>query len=157
MAIECAALLLPNINPLNTMQILEIREELKPYLSPFRMSLLKLAKDLDTAISDSATDQDVREKAALLVKTSVVPQLVELRAAIDRPNKDWYKWAFGAAKYAPSLAAAYASVPLALAAASLTAICDALVHVADAQAKNQDTARSGMYFLLRLMELGKEK
>lgn len=152
LAIECAGLILPNVKPLHPLQIVELREELRPYLRPFRMSLLSLAHDLNGAIQSSSSDDEIKEAAAFLVRTKVVPQLEQLKGDIENPDKPWYSWAFGITKYAPSLATAYASVPLALAAGALTAICDVLVNVADAQRRQQRMARSGMYFLLRLIE-----
>lgn len=155
LASECMRLALPKLKPLHPLELVELREELKPYLGPFRLGLLRLAKQLNAAIDRTSSDGEVREAAEFLVKTEVIPQLAELRSQVERPDKPWYSKAFAAAKYAPTLSAAYASVPVAMIAAGLTAVCEVLINTAEAQRRKQNVARSGMYFLLKLLELEK--
>ena len=55
LAIECASLVLPKIRPLHPQELVEVRAELKQYLSPFRLALLKVAAELNNAIEHSSS------------------------------------------------------------------------------------------------------
>ena len=47
MAMECVNLVLPEVGELQPPQILEAREDLSKHITPFRLSLLRLAKELN--------------------------------------------------------------------------------------------------------------
>lgn len=90
LALECANLVLPKIRVLRPQEILEMREELSKYLQPFRLSLIRLAAELNKAISKTSANDEVLSAARFLVETEVNPALIELKAAIEAPSKRWY-------------------------------------------------------------------
>ncbi len=152
LAMECASFVLPKLKPLNPQEILEMRHELSDYLVPFRLSVLRLAGELNKAITTEGKSEDVIQAAKFLVETEVQPSLIELQNIINAPSKKWYYRAFDAAKQVPELATAYATMPPNLAIAkTLTAIGNILVDIHAEQAENE-AKRSGMYYLLKLKE-----
>lgn len=154
LAIECASLVLPKIRPLHPQELVEARAELKQYLGPFRLALLRVAAELNSAIEHSSSHQEIMKAAKFMVETSVVPHLVELRSAVEKPNKPWYSRAFDLAKQVPELTTSFATMPVGLfAAKALGTIGGFLVDADEGQRKKQ-AARSGMYYLLKLKEVG---
>jgi hypothetical protein len=154
LAIECASLVLPKIRPLHPQELLGVREELSQYLRPFRLSLLNLATEINKNIEKSSSHREIVEAAKFTVETSVVPQLVELAAALEKPSKPWYYRAFDLAKQVPELATSFATMPPGVFAAKLlTSIGGVLVDLESGQ-RIKAGARSGMYYLLKLKEAG---
>lgn len=152
LAMECASLVLPKIRVLEPQELLEVREDLSKYIHPFRLSLLRLAAELNKAISQTSSHEEIVKAARFVVETEVHPSLVELREAIERPSKRWYNRAFDIAKQAPELATSFATMPASIAIAKvLAAIGSILVDVQSEQLK-KEAARSGMYYLLKLRE-----
>lgn len=157
LAMECASLVLPKIRSMNIDELSEARQELSKYLKPFRRSLLGLARELNHAIESSASHEDIMRAAKFVVETSVFPPLEELREALERPSKPWYNRTFDVVKQVPELATNFASMPMSMAIAkALASLGGILVDMQGEHAK-KDGARSGMYYLLKLKDIGEMK
>lgn len=154
LSIECVKFLIPNLKALNPEQIVEFREQTAQYIKPFRLKMLKLAKDLNSAIDLNMSLPDVAKEARFLVETTVYAEIEELRQALIDPQKPWHQRAIDFAKSIPELAICFASMPLNV------AIANSLVSIAAILGDSQDNMRnrqrkitqSGMYYLLRLEE-----
>jgi hypothetical protein len=152
LAMECANLVLPKIKVLRSEEILEMREDLAKYISPFRLNLLRFAAELNNSISQMSNHKEIMQAAHFVVETSIYPSLVELREAIKHSKKRWLSRAFDVAKQVAELAASFFSMPPNYTIAKvLAAIGSILVDVHSENAKNEGV-RSGMYYLLKLHE-----
>ena len=155
-AVQCVVMVLPKIKPLMPEELMAMRDELKSYIKPFRRAVLKLAGQLNTAIGEKATTQEVEEAARFLVETEVRPQLLELKDAVENPSKRWYDRAYDLAKQAPELATSYYTMPLSLAIAkALAGVAGVLVNARNEQLKRDALARSGFYYLLQVSRHGR--
>jgi hypothetical protein len=152
LAIESVKLVLPKLKPLMPKELQEFRAETAEYVKPFRVAMLRLAKELNAALTSDARLEDVRRQAQFLVETSVYPQLHDLEAVLNDPGKPWYKRAVDLAKAAPELATNFATMPKGIALAKLLgAIAKVLADVRDEQLdKENRLSRSGIYYLLKL-------
>lgn len=156
LAVECASLVLPKVRPLHPQELLEVRQELNQYLRPFRLGLLKVAGELNNNIEHSSSYEEIMKAAQFMIETSVVPHLVELRAELERPSKPWYHRAFDVAKQVPELATSFATMPIGMFAAKALASMGGFLVDLDSGQKKQIAARSGMYYLLKLKEVGED-
>ena len=156
LAMETIALVLPTIKPLTPEALKDFREELAPHVKPFRLAMLRLTKELNTGIASGATSEGIQRQAKFLAETDVYPKLAELDAVIQSPKKHWYRRGVDLAKDAPELAANFATMPMNLAIAKLLAkIAGTLADVRDEQSSTEEKiAKSGLYYLLKLRELG---
>jgi hypothetical protein len=152
LAIESVKLALPKLKPLMPQQLQEFRCETGEFVKPFRVAMLRLAKELNGALTSDMNLQDVQRQAQFLVETSVYPQLHDLEAVLNDPGKPWYKRAVDLARAAPELATNFATMPKGIALAKLLgAIAKVLADVRDEQLdKENKLARSGIYYLLKL-------
>ena len=152
LALECVRVALPSVRPLSPAAIVELRNELRPYLAAFRVSLGKLAQQLNLHISSDSDDGDVRAAASFLVQTEVEPVLAELRDQLAKPAGRWIDRAFSVAKDLPLLAAAAASTnPGSVWAQAAATIGGLLINLKDNDSRKQ-VARSGIYFLLKAQD-----
>jgi hypothetical protein len=154
LSIECIKFLIPNLKSLTPEQIVEFRAQTIQYVKPFRLKMLRLAKDLNSAINPNMSPQDIEKEARFLVETTVYPEVEELRQALADPQKPWYRHAIDFGKSVPELAICFTSMPLNIAMAkslaSIAAILgDSQDNVVDRKRK---IAQSGMYYLLKLEE-----
>lgn len=152
LALECANLVLPKIRVLQPQEILEIRDDLSKYLRPFRLSLLRLAGELNKAISSTSTNDEILRASRFLIETEVQPSLIELRAAIEAPGKRWYNRAFDVAKQVPELATSFATLPTNVAIAKVLAALGAILVDMQSEETEKRASRSGMYYLLKLRD-----
>jgi hypothetical protein len=152
LAIESIKLVLPKLKPLTPRALQEFRVETAKDVKPFRMSMLRLAKELNSALTADITLQEVQKHAQFLAETTVYPQLFELDALLNNPSKPWRKRVIDVAKKTPELITNFATMPKNLAVAKvLGALVSALADVRDDQIdKDQKLARSGLYYLLRI-------
>ena len=154
-AVQCVAMALPHVKALSPEQIMEMRGEFQPYMKPFRRAVLKLAGQLNNAISEKADLKDVEAAAQALVETEVRPQLLELKDAVEKPARGLYEKAFGLAKQTPELATSFMTMPLSVTVAkALIGVAGFLLKVKADDAKQAQLARSGYYYLLRLSQRG---
>jgi hypothetical protein len=111
LTIESVRLALPKLRGLKPKELSEFRQQTADYVKPFRLAMLRLAKDLNAAIRSDASLQDVQKEARFLVETTVFPQLRELERVMHDPGKPWYQRAVDLAKSAPELASSFVTMP----------------------------------------------
>lgn len=153
-AMECIRLALPNIAPLEPVALKEFREEIAPDVRPFRLAMLRLAKELNEAISSGMSIADVQKEARFLVETKIYPELVSLESILTNPAKHWHKRASEFAQSAPELISNFFTLPTSMALAKLLArIAGVLSDIRDEQRTGEEQiARSGLNYLLRLKQ-----
>jgi hypothetical protein len=154
LTLESVSLVLPAIKPLEPVALHDLRKELAPQVKPFRLSMLRLAKDLNAAIVAGAPLAEIQKQAKFLVETEVYPKLAELEAVVKNPAKHWYNKAVDVAKAVPELAVNLAAIPANLAIAKFLAkIAVVLSQARDEQiAKEDQVAKTGLYYLLKLKD-----
>lgn len=152
LAIESVKLVLPKLKPLTPRELQEFRTETAEHVKPFRVAMLRLAKELNAALTSDMRLEEVQRQAQFLVETSVYPQLHDLEAVLNDPGKHWYKRAVDLARAAPELATNFATMPKGIALAKLLgAIAKVFADVRDEQLdRDSRLARSGIYHLLKL-------
>jgi hypothetical protein len=152
LAIESVKLALPKLKPLMPKELVEFRAETSQYVKPFRVAMLRLAKDLNAALESDMKLHDVQKQAQFLVETTVYPELCELEAMLTDPSKSWRKRVIELARSAPELLTNFATMPKNVALAkAIGAIAKALADVRDEQLDRENRlARSGIYYLLKL-------
>lgn len=152
LAIESVKMVLPKLKALTPQEIMEFREQTREYVRPFRLAMLRLSKDLNSAIRSDMDLGEVQKAANFLVETTVYPELEELRKIIHDSGKPWYRRAVDLAKSAPELASNFISMPKHLAIAHLLAkIASALVDLQDDRLRKESKMlRSGLYYLLKV-------
>lgn len=153
-AMQCVAMALPHVRPLPPEKVMQMRAEFQPYMKPFRRAVLRLAGQLNNAITEGADFKDVEAAANALVETEVRPQLLELKDALEKPANGLLDKAYGLAKQTPELAASCMTMPVsATIARALVGVAGLLFKVkADAEKKDELT-RSAYYYLLRISRI----
>ena len=154
LAVECVQFLLPSIPPIDIYDLLDFRDEMKPHVQPFRLALLRLARQLNMLIGEGASAADIQQKARFVVETDINPLLIELRKFAESPDRPWYKKAADLARPASKLAASYFTLSQGSAIADTRMQSGGLFAAAIAGARDKESAikRSPMYYLLRLSE-----
>lgn len=152
LAIESVRLALPKLKPMSPQMLQEFRAETVEHVKPFRMSMLRLSKELNAALTSDLPLSEVQRHAKFLVETTIYPQLSELESAINDREKPWYRWAVDLARAVPELATNFMTMPKNIAFAKfLGEIAKVLVDVRDEQLDRENKrVRSGLYFLLKL-------
>ena len=149
MAMECVQLVLPEVGEMQPAQIVEAREDLKPYLKPFRMSLLGFAGKLNSAIEASSDYGEIQSAAEFIAQTEVYPQLEEFKNALAKSHqRGWWPrtWEFGTQSV--ELGALYSSgnFPAALIGTAKALGSWFIAGLTD------KTPRSGLHYLLKLQD-----
>jgi hypothetical protein len=149
---ESVRLVLPNLSPLQPVALKEFREEIAPDVRPFRLAMLRLAKELNDAISSGMSIADVQKEAKFLVETRVYPELGHLEGILKNPAKHWYRRAADLAKDAPELISNFFTLPTSMAVAKVLAtVAGVLADVRDEQRQGEEQiARSGLNYLLKI-------
>jgi len=154
LTIESVKLVLPRIRALTPEQLREFRSETAEFVKPFRLAMLRMAKDLNAAITSEMTMNEVQEHAKFLVETSVYPELKELEKIVHDPGKPWYRRAVDLARSAPEVITSFSAMPKTLALALLLGRIAGVL--ADASAEQRDKehklGRTGLHFLLKLKQ-----
>ena len=151
MAMECVNLVLPEIGELQPPQIIEARDDLEKHILPFRISMLRLAKELNILIEKSSSNDEIVEAAKFIVKTEVYPSLLELKDELEKPKKGWLSRSWDLTKKVPGLFTLYAKFNLQEALkGTVIALVDWLVA-----GFSEEKPRSNYYYLLKLEEIGK--
>lgn len=152
LAMECVNFALPAVRPLNPAEIVELRAELRPYLQPFRSSVLKLSKDLNNAIGSDDDYEEIAKAARFIVRVEVEPTLAELREQLAKPTRGWLTRTFDVVKQAPMLATTFATMPRGIFYAQVLAAVGGMVTDLNDKRSASAAARSNMYYLLRLQQ-----
>jgi hypothetical protein len=151
-ALESVRLALPNIGPLQPAALKEFREEIAPDVKPFRLAMLRLAKELNEAISNGMSIADVQKEARFLVEAKIYPELANLESILTNPAKHWYRRAADLAQSAPELISNFFTLPMSMALAKVLArVAGVLPDIRDEQRVGEDQiARSGLNYLLKI-------
>jgi hypothetical protein len=149
MALECVNLVLPDVGELKPAQIVEIRQELKDYVRPFRLKLLGLAKSLNAEIRNDADGEEIRRAAEFLVRTDVYPALEEFKSELSKAGShSWISRTWELTKSVPALAASYSMWnPVIAVPASIAAFGSWFIA-----GITEKKPRSGLHYLLRLQD-----
>jgi hypothetical protein len=152
LALQAVQLVLPALPDLSFEQIAELRAETRDEVKPFRRAMLRLSKELNAAIQSEATAADIQREARFLIETTVMPDLIELRERLSKPQRPWHRRAIDLAKSIPELVGSYAMFPTSLATAKLLATLGvALADVRDDQLA-MASKRGGLHYLLRIQD-----
>jgi hypothetical protein len=113
--------------------------------------MLRLAKELNGAISSGTSIAAVQKEAKFLVETKVYPELNSLEAILKNPAKHWYRRAVDLAKSTPELASNFFTLPTSMALAKVLAkVAGALCDIRDERLTGEEQlARSGLNYLLK--------
>ncbi len=147
MAIQCVAVALPQMGALQPEQISQARSELAPHIDAFKAGILRLARELNSAIAADDEKEDIIASARFLAETHVLPALLELKNELEKPKQDFLTRSWDLTKKMPKLITQYATGSPELVPSLLEALGDWL----NASRKNQP--RSDMYYLLILEDL----
>ena len=154
LTIESVKLVLPKLRPLTPEELRDFRLDTAEFVKPFRLAMLRMAKDLNAAITSEMTLQGVQKHARFLVETSVYPELVELERVVHDPGKPWYRRAVDLARSAPEIITSFSAMPKNMALAILLGrIAGVLADARDEQLdKERKLGRTGLHFLLKLKQ-----
>ena len=154
LTIEGVKLALPKLKPLIPEQLGDFRTETSEYVRPFRLAMLRMAKDLNGAITSEMKLEEVQRSAKFLIDTVVYPELKELEQIMHDPGKPWYRRAVDLAKSAPEIVTNFSALPKNIALAMLFAkIAGALADARDEQRdRDHKLGRTGLHFLLKLKQ-----
>lgn len=152
LTIECVKLVLPKIKPLEPQELRDFRSETAKYVKPFRLSMLKMSKELNAAISSDMQMREVQAASKSLVESTVYPELCELEKIIHDPAKPWYRRVVDVAMLSPEICTNFSSLPTGLALAkTLCKMIGTLADLRDEQLeKDKKLSRTGLHFLLDL-------
>ncbi|WP_206460544.1 hypothetical protein [Anaerovorax sp. IOR16] len=155
LAIESVKLLLPELKAMMPKDIAEFREETKQYIKPFRLSMLKLSKELNAAINSDMEIEDIQREAKFIVDTTVYPELEELKMVLKDKTKPWFKRAIDLAKDAPELVTNFTTLPPEMAIAKLLAKMGYnMVNAGlEAEFNHRKNIRTGLTYLLKINKL----
>ncbi len=154
-ATECIKFLLPTVPSLDIWDLLDFRDEMKPYVSSFRLSILRLARTLNSMIGDGATSEEIGKKAAFLVETDVQPPLIELKNYAESPERRWYKNVSDLVPLASKIVGSFSAVPSGLpVSASLVGVGGLFAGDVKAEWDREAAVkRSPIYYLLEVERL----
>ncbi len=146
MAIECLTVAFPEMGSLEPEQINQARLELKPHLDRFKAGILRLSRELNTAIAAEDKKEDIVASARFLAETHVTPALLELQSELNKPKQDWLTRSWELTKRTPRLATQFATGSPDLVPSLLEALGDWL------NSSRPIEPRSDMYYLLELRD-----
>lgn len=152
LALEGLRLVLPKLPSLPPVEIAELRHETKDIVRPFRTSMLKLSKELNSAITSEATLEEVQKIAKFICETTVLPQLEDLKAYLAEPSKTRWQRGVDLIKSVPELVTNFITVdPLTASGKALLKIAEVLVGVQkEADEKSENLRRGGLHYLLKV-------
>jgi hypothetical protein len=149
MAMECVNLVLPQIGELQPHQIVEARDDLKPFVRPFRLSLLGFAGKLNSAIQATSDYAEIKHAAEFIAQTEVYPALADLQEEIQKAKgRTWIPRTWELAKKVPGLAASYSTCNFAAAVPQTIAAFGSWLIAGTTEHK----PRSGLHYLLKLQD-----
>lgn len=152
LAFESVRLVLPQLKALHPKELAEFRQETNDLIKPFRLSMLKLSKELNGLITSDSSITDIQREAKFLADTIVLPELEELRRIIMEPSKPWYRRVVDFGKSVPELVGNFITMPHTLAVSkALVKFAELLADVHDEQLKkDENIKRGGFHFLLKI-------
>ena len=76
---------------LNPKEISALRKELSTEFTNFKFGLLRLSKELNSAIDSKSSEEDIIHAAKFISETEVLPALAELQEALSKPQQGLLK------------------------------------------------------------------
>ncbi|MGO8802256.1 hypothetical protein [Candidatus Binatus sp.] len=154
LALESVRLVLPPLRALAPVEIAELRDISRGHLVPFRAAMLRLTKELNSAISATATIEEVRKHAEFLARTTVLPELMELRVFLEHPSRSGYVIAKEAVRSLPELVANFLQMdPLSASGRVLAKLAELLLDFRENRSRREEgLKRSGYYYLVKIGE-----
>lgn len=158
LALESVNMVLPKIGPVHPEQLLEIRSDLQSDLASFRLTMLKLSKELNEMISLKSAWQEIQKEAKFLAETTVVPELENLRKSINDTGKPWHKRLVDMTLDAPELIGNFTMMlPHQALIQVFKRIGQEIKEIYDDQIeKNRILIGSGLSYLIKLQQLNKK-
>jgi len=152
LALESVKLALPRLKDMTPQQIAEFRAETKSLVKPFRVQMLELSRQLNSAIDSNMTLSEVQKEAKFLVESTVYPELEHLKEEIEDLHKPWYRRAVDLAKDVPELCTNFVTLSKGMALAKVfSRIAIALADLRDEQLdKGHKLQRAGLHYLLKV-------
>lgn len=152
LALEAIKIIFPHVGAVPPEELVEIRENLKDDLIPFRMKMLTLSKKLNVAISDKSSIQKIQKEAKFIIDTDVRPEIERLKRAINASGKSHYRRLIDLSADSIELTGNFATMPLDLAFAKILArIGKEIVEIRDEKKnKNNLLIGSGFSYLIKL-------
>jgi hypothetical protein len=154
LALESVRLVLPPLRSLAPTEIAELRDIARKQLVPFRSSMLRLSKELNKAISAKATIEEVRKHAEFVAQTTVLPELMDLRAFLEQPSRSRYLIAKEAVRSLPELATNFLKMdPLSASGRLLTKLAEILLDIGTVRhQREEELKKAGFYYLIKIGE-----
>jgi hypothetical protein len=149
MALESVRLVLPPLRVLDPVEIAELRDVSREHLVPFRAAMLRLSKELNAAIAANVTIEEVRKHAEFIAQTTVLPELMELRAFLEQPSRSGYLIAKEAVRSLPELVNNFLQMnPLSASGRVLTKLAELFLDLRQDRTKHDEHVRKAPYYYL---------
>ncbi|MBS0233457.1 MAG: hypothetical protein JSR99_08215 [Proteobacteria bacterium] len=155
-ALEAAAVSLPDLPAMTLQELVDFRIENKHELQTFRASMLRYAKTLNQVIEEGVSAEDLGRKARFLVESEIRPSLHDLQRDLENPNRPWHKRAADVARISSLIVAGFLTGGLmGTTAASAQSIQNAALSELESRGDKDEAAkRSGLYYLLKAKMIG---
>lgn len=155
LALESAALVLPDLPMMTLQELVDFRVENRRELEAFRASMLRYAQALNQQIAEDSSVDELNRKAHFLAETEIRPALHDLKRDLDNPNRPWHKRCADGARIASSVVAGFLTGGLTGATAA-EHIRSAVLSELEAKGEKSDAVqRNGLYYLLKAGMVGK--
>lgn len=112
LALKSIELVMPSRRNIKPEEIIELREKLKDTLLPFRMTMLRLVKELRSYLNEPDIQlSDVYKEAEFLVDSTVLPNLFEVKRKIEKHDDQLIRKIFGSILKVLGLSGKFAALP----------------------------------------------
>lgn len=154
LALESVRLVLPPLRALAPAEIAELRELAREQLVPFRSAMLRLSRELNAAITACTTVEEVQKHAEFVAQTTVLPELMELRAFLTQPSRSRYLMAKEAVRSLPELATNFLKMdPLSASGRLLRKLAEILLDVGEKSGqRKEELNKAAFYYLVKIGE-----
>ncbi|MBI1360563.1 MAG: hypothetical protein GC155_09830 [Alphaproteobacteria bacterium] len=154
LAVECMQFILPQIPQLDVSQLMDFRDEMRPYVQQFRIAILKMTKSLSAQIEAGADAGTIAAAARFVIESELQPMLIELKAFAEAPGRPWHRSLIKPLQ--AWLSPGYWMMPPA---AQLARLADGYINQAIAselgtKQREAEVKRSPLYYLLKVQKLG---
>ncbi|MEW6450326.1 MAG: hypothetical protein AB1490_06745 [Pseudomonadota bacterium] len=155
LAIESAALVLPDMPVLRPQELVDFRVENEKELRNFRASMLRYARTLNSDISDGADTEEVLRKARFLADSEIAPTLHDLNRDLTNPNRPWLKRMADGVRITSSVVVGVLTGGL-IGQTAAEGLKNAMLSEVEARDSKMEAAkRNGLYYLAKAKAIGK--
>jgi hypothetical protein len=153
-ALESMGLVLPDLPPLTTRELIDFRMENVRELQNFRASMLRYAKALNAQISEDPSLEELDRKTKFFIETEINPALHDLNRDLVNPNRPWYKRMTDGVRITASVATNFLTGGL-VGQTAAEGVRNALLSELEGKRDKQEAAkRNGLYYLLKARTIG---